>query len=401
MSFIPNSVQASGNFFAHTGGVQIPPRLEQKLLMLGRSNTLSDETQYWIPKRIITIDQARQTYGTESELTQFIIHALTADPLLHVYAVAMEDDHTSINPVATQEDAPTKQTKKVARTGSYAFDKLFKAMGDTFYTKMVIPFFDESAWQDLIRLAEQRNDPSIYRPLSIIVPSNLNFEAQVELPKRFNSPYLHIIYLENAPAEELGMLAVSTGVAMASFDNIDLGRPYKTLPIRGIKFRPANNYIYAQSDALVQAGSSWLRVDNAGQLIIGDACSTYRLTSDGYIDKTWMFSEMLANYQYKLFDMEYLVKSRYAQVIFVPNNVVTQRENVVKPSDVKLAFMELIKLWESQALSVNAEQIIQTLIVTFNVENPARIDIRLTDQMSVGGRIFTVAYSHGFHQGVE
>ncbi|NIZ41346.1 hypothetical protein PVA45_07245 (plasmid) [Entomospira entomophila] len=397
MSSVSNTVRASGNFFEHAGGDRTAQKLEQKLLIVGHSNTLGENTAHWKPKRIITIDQARTSYGVDSELTKYLTFAISNYPLLTVYGVAMPvTAKAGDNPATGDEGEPAPLAAK-----AYDFEKLFKEMADTFYTKMVIPFYDVNVLVDIKQLAEKRNDPSIYRPISIIAPSNLSFEAQLEAPKQYNSPYINLIYLEGCPDEELGMLAVSAAAAMASFDSGHLGRPYKTLPVREINYRPENNYVYAQTDALVQAGSSWLRMDNAGQLLLGDVCSTYRLDADGFTDETWYFAEMMANYQSKLFDMEFLIKSRYSQVIFVPNNSTTRRDNVVKPNDVKLAIMGLMRGWESDALSVNIDQVIDTLKVQFNPNNPARMDIQFIDQMSVGGRIFTVTYSHGFNKESE
>ncbi|NIZ47772.1 hypothetical protein PVA44_07580 (plasmid) [Entomospira nematocerorum] len=403
MSSIPNSNRASGNFIEHVGGLRIPPTLEQKVLILGTSDSLGEGISYLEPHRMYTIPQVRRTFGEQSQLTDFLIFAIQRYPDVACYGVAIEPITTS-TPIPTDaaEGEGEKNTKALKRnvrsTPDYMalFTRLFENLGDTFYTKMSLPFFDIEAVKTLIALSQDRFSPEIHRPITHFVPSNLAFEQQLELPKQCNSPFINFIYLEGAPEEELGKLATASMLACANVDVSRLGLPYKTTPIQGIAYRRGENYRYRESDLLVRAGSSWLEENNAGELLLGDVCSTYR-EKDGFADETWFFSETFSNYQSKVFDMTYLLKSRYSQVIFVPNNSPTMRKDVVKPVDVKMAFVGLINQWELNALSVNSKEIIASLEVRFNAQNPARIDISLVDQMSVGGRIFTVSFSHGFN----
>lgn len=136
--------------------------------------------------------------------------------------------------------------------------------------------FDIEAVKTLIALSQDRFSPEIHRPITHFVPSNLAFEQQLELPKQCNSPFINFIYLEGAPEEELGKLATASMLACANVDVSRLGLPYKTTPIQGIAYRRGENYRYRESDLLVRAGSSWLEENNAGELLLGDVCSTYR-----------------------------------------------------------------------------------------------------------------------------
>lgn len=405
MSSVSNSNRASGNFIEHVGGIRIPPKLVQKVLILGTSESLGEGISYLKPHKMTTIPQVRTAFGEQSQLTDFLIFAIQRYPDVECYGVALEPLATGApippDPTTGEGDGEknAKASKRNARTAPdylALFTTLFEHMGDTFYTKMSVPFFDLEAMKALITLSADRFSPEIHRPITHFVPSNLNFEQQLELPKQLNSPFINLIYLEGAPEEELGQLATASMLACANVDVSSLGLPYKTTPIQGVAYRREENYRYRESDLLVRAGSSWLEHNNAGELLFGDVCSTYR-EKDGFADETWFFSETFANYQSKVFDMAYLLKSRYSKVIFVPNNSPTMRKDVVKPVDVKMAFVSLINQWELDALSVNSREIIESLEVRFNPQNPARIDISLIDQMSVGGRIFTVTFSHGFN----
>lgn len=400
MSSVSNGRRASGNFFEHGGGVAPPPTLRQSVLILGMADIvvpeanpqkgeegeqkankkapvkrLADGVVSLKPILIKTAIQAAQLFGEDVELTKLLRLALSAYPEADYYAVPMLADLTTAG-----------------------LDELFGNLDDTFYTKMVLPSTELSLAKHAATLAVLRDSPSIHRPLAIFVPANLNMEVQVFTAKEINSKYVHFVYLEGCPTEQLSTLLVSAVVQMAKVDQEEIGMPYKGMPVVGVDFRPQRVLNADQVDELVRSGTGWMRVDNADRLLLVDVCSTYRTNSEGYLDETWFFAETLASYQYKLFAMEYLVKS-WERVIFVSDDSRVQRSGTLSPSDVRLAFAELVRSWVRNGLSDDESRIIDSINVSFNSSNPARIDIEFVDVKTVPGRIFTVTYRHGFNVG--
>jgi len=305
----------------------------------------------------------------------------------------------SQNPTGTTVSVATRLTNGAGATDIH--DVFFNSseediLGDRFYTMISCPYNDATNLGYIDDSFNARKDPSVKRPFGTVVGYvNKTLTEALAIPATINSEAIAPVYESRSYAPAYELAAAVMGIVMQSC-KIDPGRPFKTLST-GIPFdNSIGDLSYAKNDALFVAGMGYFKTVGS-ELVTGDIALSYRLNGVGAKDESWFDLVALTLRQQKVYDIENLFKSEpYVRAILATDDVITNKNYVIKPKKVISDMSALVDNWSSLGWTKNPSDVKASISAVINSTNNSRIDVEVTDDEAKALRIVSVLYNFLF-----
>jgi len=278
-----------------------------------------------------------------------------------------------------------------------ATDLALDALGAAFFTQIAYPYRSAPALASLDAYWTARIAPEIKLPfLALIGYTGLRADYIAHVTPRNSAAETYVLAEDSShPPFEVAASAVGVCARSASANP---ARPWKTLTLPGIRGGARPALTYSEHDAIQALGGSTTDVNTDGTVQIHDLVTTYKTNALGAADDSWRYPETIANIQAKFYSLDNLFKgSPFDRAIVVDDSAVTGLAYAVNPKLVKGYALRLVdELWLPNAWSKNRADIKASLTAEIDSTNPGRINVQMTDQMTVGLRIVAVMYQWAF-----
>ena len=152
-----------------------------------------------------------------------------------------------------------------------------------------------------------------------------------------------------------------------------------------------------QRDEALKKGSSTSTVEN-GEVVCGDIATFYH--PDGQPIPAYRYVVNIVKLQNIIYNMDLIFESaEWRDVPLVDNNEPTINPEAKTPASAKAEVAQLLDFLASWAIITNSKEAKKKTIVTINNQNPDRIDIIITVQLSGNTRIKAVTLNFGYFVG--
>jgi phage tail sheath gpL-like len=271
------------------------------------------------------------------------------------------------------------------------------ALGDTFYTKIIVPYDDATNTTAVAAAGTARDDPGVKRPFKAVFGSIKTAANFISALASYNSTWMDFYPVESSPSIPFE-IAAAAAVAIAERDAASPGRTGAGLVLDGIRPGAVPNWLGSTRESVVAAGGSTTTWDASGIVRIKDSFSTYKTNSQGVADSLYGPSEVVCNIQAKVYSLDTLFNSDpFISGIVVDDASVTDVAYAVRPKTVKSYIIRLIdELWVRYALTKNRDDVVSGLICEINVGNASRIDAFIPDVFTSGLRIIAAKLAWSF-----
>jgi phage tail sheath gpL-like len=173
---------------------------------------------------------------------------------------------------------------------------------------------------------------------------------------------------------------------------------YGSRPVRGLS--PGADGVqwdYAQRDQAVKAGSSTVEVKD-GLVNISDVITMYKPTGEvppayRYVVDICKLMQIIYN-----FDLEF-ANPRWDGAPLIPDGQATVNPNARKPSGAKAAVCAILDSLALDAIISDPKTAKANTFASINSQNPKRLDIQTTVQLSGNTNIISVDLAFGFYFG--
>lgn len=204
-----------------------------------------------------------------------------------------------------------------------------------------------------------------------------------------NDPHTTIFGIEGSPTPADEIAAAYAGVAAASL-RINPARPLNTLTLPGVLApAPINHFLYTERDLILRNGITTPIIDDAGNVRIQRAVTTYTKNAYGAADASFRDVTTPATLDFLLTEMENLVTNTYPRHIIVNNNApIGPGLPVVTEDAIRNLLINAYAGWESQAIVEDVVTFAKLLKVKRNSGDASRIDVLFPPDLANGLMVF-------------
>lgn len=360
---------------------------------------------------------------TDAEIATAIAATVNADLDLPVVAVATDDDVAltckwkgatgneitilqNLGGIAEENAAPTGSVITITAMASgatnpdiedvfYTSDGELRLGGLDWFTIIVNPYIDSTSLTTLEDSALALADPLVKRVANCITGDRDTLATAQALAYGRNSGYNTIVHADSSPNLNCEIAAATAG-QIAYSAQADPSRPFKTLILKGIL--PGEKLSYGQINTSEKKGLATTDITADGRVSIYDLVTTYKTNAAGASDDSLRYTVTISNLQAKLFSMDKILSSEpFVRAKIIDNDTVSSQEYAISPNVLKGFIVELIdKVWIANTWSKNRKDIVDSVQVEINVNNPSRLDVKLVDIIVLGERIIAVNYGYAF-----
>jgi phage tail sheath gpL-like len=262
------------------------------------------------------------------------------------------------------------------------------ALGDTWYTKLIIPYNDAGTTTAVAAAGTARDDPGVKRPFKAIFGNIMTSANFISALAGYNSTWMDFYPVEASPSIPFE-IAAAAAIAYAERDQGTPGRTGAGLLLDGIRAGAVANWTGATREAVVAAGGCTTTWDATGVVRINDCFSTYKTNSQGAADPLYGPSEVVCNIQVKVYSLDTLFSSDpFISGIVVDDKAVTGVAYAIRPKTCKAYIIRLIdELWVPNALTKNRDDVVAGIVSEIDGANPSRINNFIPDVFTSGLRI--------------
>ena len=262
------------------------------------------------------------------------------------------------------------------------------ALGDTWYTKIIVPYDDAGTTTAVAAAGTARDDPGVKRPFKAIFGSIKSSSNFISALASYNSTWMDFYPVEASPSIPFE-IAAAVAVAMTERDAATPGRTGAGLILTDIRPGAVPIWTGATRESVVAAGGCTTTWDSTGVVRVCDSFSTYKTNSQGVADALYGPSEVVCNIQVKVYSLDTLFNSDpFISGIVVDDASVSDVDYAIRPKTVKAYIIRLIdELWVRYALTKNRDDVVAGLISEINAGNASRIDNYIPDVFTSGLRI--------------
>lgn len=265
----------------------------------------------------------------------------------------------------------------------------FAIIGDEWYTDWVIP------WTDAANLAAVKTEmASRWGPLRMIegrawAAAGGSHAALSTLGETQNNPWLRLFGLKGSPTEPCVRAAIQCVVGAASLA-IDPARPLQTLALPGV-LAPvqADRFTLPERNLLLYSGIATERVSQDGTVSIERAITTYRETSTGADDPSYLDTETIATLTFLRYDVRTFVPRKYPRHKLADDGTrFGPGQKVMTPKLMKAELIARFSLWEEAGLVEDFDTFKVKLIVERDGSDRDRLNALIPPDIINGFRVF-------------
>lgn len=252
-------------------------------------------------------------------------------------------------------------------------------MGDAQHNIVITPFIDTANVQALVDELEERNSALVQKEGQAIAGEDASLAALATLGTRFNSRFLSIVGWEGSPTPPYEIAAV-VGALAAYHGQLDPGRPFQTLPLRGVMAPDESRRFEAKErNALLYDGISTIVTGPGDQPQLERLITTYRLDQFGesdpsYLDVPVMLTLSLMRYESRTMPLRKFPRHKLGD----DGRRYGEGQPIVTPSIMRAEYIALARSWEFRALAENSDAFAKSIIVERNLQDRNRMDVSLS-----------------------
>jgi phage tail sheath gpL-like len=193
-----------------------------------------------------------------------------------------------------------------------------------------------------------------------------------------NSPNFCVLGSRNSPTPPWEWAATLAGVCIPALA-IDPARPVQTLRLAGLVApKMADRFTFSERDLLLRDGISTFTVNDAGQVFVERAITTYQTSQAGAEDISYLDVETIKTLSYIRYDLRTMIALRFPRHKLANDGTAFARgQNVVTPGTLKAEIVARFKQWEAAGLVEGVDQFKQDIIVVRSESDPNRVDALL------------------------
>ena len=278
------------------------------------------------------------------------------------------------------------------------------AMGDTWFTEIVMPYLDTTSLTALEAAGVDRDDPAVKRQFVGLVGFTDTVANFITALDSRNSEWTTYVPVPGSPTPAY-LIAAAAGAIFGRYQQATPGRPMKTLTLPGVI--AGNESMVPNNNTVVLAGGSWTVNQADDTVSIGDLVTTRTETSGGAATEDWRFTIIIANIQFKIYALENTFRANpFDRAVVLADGGGKGPTYGVHPSDVKAYAIKLVDDWIERGLSTGRDLIVTGdggtypgISAEINSSNSGRIDLLIPDIPSAGLRILAAKLEWAFITG--
>lgn len=263
-------------------------------------------------------------------------------------------------------------------TGNPDIDPIWAIIGDVQYNIISMPYTDVA---NLVSLETELADR--YGPMRMIEGHAFTAKTGTHsvlgtFGDSRNSPHLSVMHCSGSPSAPWEWAAGLAGVA-SYFGNIDPARPFQTLPIKGVlPPKEKDRFTLTENNLLLYDGISTFSVDSGGQVCVQRAITTYKITSNGAEDISYLDVTSPLTLGYLRYDWRNYVLRKYPRhKLGNDSRNYGAGQKIMTPMLGKAEAIARARIWEEMALVENVDQFKAGVICERNQADPNRLDWKL------------------------
>jgi phage tail sheath gpL-like len=252
------------------------------------------------------------------------------------------------------------------------------ALGETWFTDIVTPWTDATNIAAIEARLASNFGPLLMRDGHAWATRADTFGNLTTYGAARNSPQLTVMGVRGSPTPPYEWSATLAAVAIQALA-ADPARPVQTLQLPGL-IAPTipNRFTWTERDQLLRVGIATWRANDAGQVFIERAVTTYQTSPSGAADASYLDVETLKTVAYLRYDLRTMIALRFPRHKLADDGTNFARgQAVVTPGTIRAEIIGRFKQWEAAGLVEGVDQFKADLIVTRNPNDPNRVDALL------------------------
>lgn len=377
-------------------------------ITFGGTTTESGTLKVYVGGRRVDVGVSAGDNG--AALATKLVAAIGLEPDLAVTAVVDGDVTSKVNITAkhkgecgnlidirigyyTDERKPAGMTATVAAmaggTGNPDVTDVIDAIGDAWYTDIVMPYNDTSNIEAMEAELITRFGPLKQIPGHCYIGLSDTHANLVTKGQTQNSPHLTFAGFKKSPTPAYEVAAV-LGAQCAYYGNIDPARPLQTLPMPGVMAPVvADRFTLVENNLLLFSGVSTFEIGNDGSVYISRIITTYRENPFGAADPSYLDIETVKTVCYLRYDVRTFIALRFPRYKLANDGTpFASGQAVVTPSVIRAALIARALMWAEQGLVEDIEQFKNDLIVERDPNDTDRINALIPPNIINGLRVF-------------
>lgn len=263
-------------------------------------------------------------------------------------------------------------------SGNPDLANLIAALGDEWFQVLAVPYTDPTSLTAIETELASRFGPMRMIDGVAIAAYAGSHSAAGTLGNSRNSPHLCIVSTFGSPTPPMEVAAHVAGV-VALHGAADPARPFQTLPLPWMRAPELKDrFTLDERNLLLYDGISTTRVAAGGQVQIERLITTYKTSSSGapdtsYLDVTTMLTLLYLRYSFRV-----RILTRYPRHKLANDGTrVAAGQQLITPKLGKAEAIAWFREMESMGLVENFEQFAADLVVQRNAQDPNRLDFLL------------------------
>lgn len=281
--------------------------------------------------------------------------------------------------VYTDEVTPRGVTPTITHmaggAGAPDINELLAAVGDEWFTAIVMPWADSSSVSAVEAWLSNRYGPSDPKPGHLYVARNENLAGLIAASSARNSEQSSILGVYGLPAPAYVAAAALAGACEYEAE-LDPARPLQGVRLQLVPPAIPQRFTRDERQQLLNANVSTFTVSSAGEVFIERVVTTRRISALGVPDTTWLDLET----KHTLDAIRYAVRVRLAtkfprMKLADDGTQITAGQLTVTPSIIRAELIALARELEAQGLVESVEQFKSAIQVERSQADQSRVNV--------------------------
>lgn len=263
------------------------------------------------------------------------------------------------------------------------------AMGDKWYTDIIMPYTDAANLVILEAELERRFGPMIQKDAHAYTAIVGSHAALTTFGNSRNSPHLSVMGTNGSPTPPCEWAAV-LGAVCAYHMKIDPARPEQTLVLDGA-MAPDDGVTFDNEERnfLLHDGNSTFTVDDGGLVRIERVITTYETNATGIDDISYLNLNTMKTIAYLRYSLNARVQLKYPRHKLANDGTKFKRgQKIVTPSILRDETVAIGEDWEGAGLIEDFDQFQRDLYMVRNDNDPDRCDAVIPPNVINQFRVF-------------
>jgi phage tail sheath gpL-like len=263
------------------------------------------------------------------------------------------------------------------------------AMGDTWYTSFILPYYDQASITALETELVRRLGPMVQKDGHAYgaVPGTTAQATAVGMA--LNTQVTSFFGTHLSPTHP-SLWAAVAGAVIEYNANIDPARPMQTLQLTGI-LPPAapDQAIWTDRNLMLTDGISTYDIDSGGNVLIERCITNYRTNAQGLPDTSYLNVETVLTLAYLRFAIRARIAQKFPRFkLGADGNNFAPGQAIVTPTTIRNELISLFTELEAAALVENLSQFTSALLVQLDPNDPDRVNALIPPQLVGQFRVF-------------